>query len=152
MKESTATKLQAHLAAIRACLEAREWAAGKDALTVWETCERADWLLWWAARTPINSHQDIVRVAAKIARTIAHLNTDPRVMAALEAAERWAENPTEENKAEAAEAAVRAAAWAAWAAEAAVEAARAAAEAQKTNCDIVRSICKLPWSETEGLS
>ena len=90
---ATTTPLQAHLASIGACSEAREWAGAKTAREVWETCERAKWLLWWVARTKINSKSDIVKCAAKIARTVAHINTDPRVMAAIEAAEAWADNP-----------------------------------------------------------
>lgn len=30
-----------------ACVQAREWAAGKTAAQAWNECERADWLMWW---------------------------------------------------------------------------------------------------------
>ncbi len=30
-------------------------------------CQRASWLLWWAARTPVNSMEQIVRVASMLA-------------------------------------------------------------------------------------
>ena len=29
-----------------ACADARAWAKGKDLKTVWNTCDRGDWLLW----------------------------------------------------------------------------------------------------------
>ncbi len=38
------------LNSIKACKEARRWAEGKDFKTVWETCERGDWLLWLCGR------------------------------------------------------------------------------------------------------
>ena len=43
----TADKFSILLDSLRACPEAKKWARGKDDLkTVWETCERGDWLLW----------------------------------------------------------------------------------------------------------
>jgi hypothetical protein len=106
--DGTITPLQAHLALLDACINAREWVGTKTARETWETCDRADWLLWWAARTNVNGKTDIVRCAAKIARTVAHLNTDPRVMAAIKAAEAWADNPNSKTKAAAAAAAAAA--------------------------------------------
>lgn len=121
------TELQAHLKSLDACADAREWAGERTAQQVWDQCDRADWLLWWAARTSANSKQDIVRCAATIARTVAHLNGDPRVIQAIEAAEVYADKPTEENQQRAAEAARAAgAAWSVCAAGAAEEAAEAA--------------------------
>ncbi len=66
-----------------------------------------------------------VRLACFVAREVAYLNTDQRVMAAIEAAEMWANNPT----AYAADAAEAAAYNAAYAAAAAAKAATAAAKA-----------------------
>ena len=43
----TITPLQAHLASIGACSDACTWAGTKSARETWETCERADWLLWF---------------------------------------------------------------------------------------------------------
>ena len=152
---ATDTPLQAHLASLDACPEARAWAGTKTTREAWETCERADWLLWWAARTNVNTPLDIVRCVVKIARTVAYLNTDPRVMAAIEAAEAWADNPNSETAAAAAEAAE--AAWAAWAAAWAAEAAEAAAWAawaawaagpSINYYDLVRALLKQPWNET----
>ena len=138
---ATDTPLQAHLASLDACPEARAWAGTKTTREAWETCERADWLLWWAARTNVNTPLDIVRCVVKIARTVAYLNTDPRVMAAIEAAEAWADNPNSETAAAAAEAAE-----AAWAAEAA--AAAGAAGPSINYYDLVRALLKQPWNET----
>ena len=42
----TADKFSSLLDSLRACPEAKKWATGKDLKTVWETCERGDWLLW----------------------------------------------------------------------------------------------------------
>ncbi len=70
-----------------------------------------------------------VRVACRVAREVAHLNVDPRVMAAIEAAEAWCDDPTKE-AAEAARAAANDAyAAAAYAAAEVAYAARAAARA-----------------------
>ncbi len=33
-----------------ACADARAWAKGKDLKTVWNTCDRGDWLLWLCGR------------------------------------------------------------------------------------------------------
>ena len=136
------TQLQEHLAELDACSEACRWAGDRTAAQAWTECERADWLLWWAAETERNSHQQIVVATAACARTVLQYvaTDDRRPLLAIEAAERWAEEPSEWNRA-AAEAAARdaraaeAAAWAAaWAARAAAwaaarAAARAAAEA-----------------------
>jgi len=117
-----------HLKAIGACQEARVWAGDRTAKEAWEQCERADWLLWWAAKDGA-SKQEIVLVACAIARTVLHLTKDPRALAAIEAAERWADDPSEENRRKARAAAADAAAYAAYAADAAYAAADAAADA-----------------------
>lgn len=45
-----AEQFDALLVSLHACSEASEWARGKDLKTVWETCERGDWLLWLCER------------------------------------------------------------------------------------------------------
>ncbi len=67
----------------------------------------------------------IVTFAAKVAREVAHLNSDPSVMAAIEAAEAWVRDPSEGNREAPADAAADAAD-AASAASAAVAAEQAA--------------------------
>ena len=145
-----------YLRSVDACEEAVTWVGGRTAATAWTECERADWLLWilginadepgWITR------QEVVRLACQCARR-ALVNVPvgedgPRL--AIEAAERWAGDPTEEN---------RSAAWsAAYAAESAADAARSAADAagsaayaawnaadaaeQKAMCDLIRATWK----------
>jgi hypothetical protein len=166
-------QLQQHLDSLSACAEARQWAGSRTAREAWDQCERADWLLWWAARTPANNQQAIVRAACACARTALQYvpASEDRPRLAIEAAERWVNDPTEENRQ-----AAEAAAWAAWAAEteagnagftatewAAAGAAEAAAWwatewaaeavaeelAHKQMCALVRECLVLPWSETE---
>ena len=84
----------------------------------------------------VASHADYVAIAVRLARGVAHLNSDPRVMAAIEAAEMWLAHPSADaayaaNAANAAAGAAYAAADAADAADAAyaAHAANAAADA-----------------------
>lgn len=148
-----------HLISLGACNEALEWASQyTTAQQIWDNCERADWLLWWAARTEANSHQQIVLVSCQCARRALKYvpEGEDRPRLAIEAAEAWATNPTEE----AARAAARAAVWAAAqaaartaeaaarAAEAAEAAARAAWAAEhREMCKIVRGVLTIPWVE-----
>ena len=145
------TQLQEHLSELGACLEAREWAGDRTPQQAWGECERADWLLWWAARTERNSHQRIVlAVAACVRTTLRYVPAgEDRPRLAIEAAEQWAADPTEENRAaaETAGAAAETAAWAAGAAaETAAETAGAAAEtaAHRKMCQIIRSMLVCP--------
>ena len=75
-----------HLKSIGACVEARKWARGKTAAEAWDQCDCADWMMWWTRQTAINTAADYRACAIEIARSVAHLNTDPSVMAAIEAA------------------------------------------------------------------
>ena len=93
-------------------------------------------LLWVAGKLDLKFQ--IVSFAARVARKVAHLNPDPRVMAAIEAAEAWVREPSEGNTEAAADTAwatttttpPRAATWAALAAaRAAARVAWAAADA-----------------------
>ena len=129
------TELQKSLITLRACSEAREWAAKRTAAQAWEECERADWLLWWASKTAINSHVDIVRAACACARSVLHLvkANEDRPLLAIEAAEMWASDPTPKNKAYAA------------ATDAAYAAARSSK--QKELCVLIRAQLKQPWTE-----
>ena len=45
-----ATQFEVLLYQLRACSEAIKWAQGKDPQTFWDTCPRADWLLWLVGR------------------------------------------------------------------------------------------------------
>jgi hypothetical protein len=132
--ETKQTILQAHLEALGACREAREWAGDRSPLAAWDECERADWLLWWAARTKVDTKQKIVLAACACARQALRFvpADEKRPLRAIEAAERWAKNPTEKKRKAAARAADAAAyAAAARAADAAAYAAAAAAAAAR---------------------
>ena len=110
------------LTKLGACTEAVKWAGRKTPKKAWETCKRGDWLLWIAGKLNVD-RKLLVLVACVCARTaLKYVPADEdRPRLAIEAAERWADNPTEKNKA---------AAWAAWAAAgAAAWAARAAGDA-----------------------
>ena len=84
--------LQNHLTTLGACPEAIEWVGAYSSLQdAWDACERADWLLWYAARRGVD-RKLLVRAACACART-ALLHIPPgedRPRIAIEMAERWA--------------------------------------------------------------
>lgn len=148
--------LQDHLKNIGACEEARQWAGTRSALEAWEQCERADWLLWWAAKTPANDHQGIVRAACACARRalVYTPSGEERPRLAIEAAEAWTENPNDATAADAARAAADVAAadvaWAdaAWAADAAAAAGAAVwASEHIAMCKVIRAMLRPPWMD-----
>jgi len=129
-------KFSEYLRSIKACKAALEWVDEKSLEEAWATCERPDWMFWLVWRT-VNARL-IVSCAAQFARSVVHLNPDPRVLTAIEVAEAFARGETVDAKVTyaarsaayaAARAAARAADAAAWAAarSAAWAAARSAA-------------------------
>jgi len=140
-----------------ACEAACDWVleSGYSRREVWYNCHRGDWLLWWAARDG-GDHVQIVRAACACARTALRYvqvgENRPRL--AIEAAERWCDDPCD--AAAAARAADAASAAAADAADAAADAARAAdasyaaarAASQKQTAEAVRGIIK--YDELKG--
>lgn len=134
---------KAQLIEMRPCGLAERLArfGAKEEMTVAEALEAGfsvSDILWVAGALGLKAQ--CVEFAIRCAKRVAHLNADPRVAAAIEAAKAWLAEPSEENRAaaeaaraRAAEAAwaarARAAAWTAWAAADADAADAAAARA-----------------------
>ena len=147
------TPLQQHLESLQACAEAIAWAGDRTARQAWDECPRADWLLWWAAKTPANTRSEIVLTVwvcvRRALRFVAAGEDQSRL--AIEAVERWARDPSEVNRLAAAQAAEAAwAAGAAWAAWATLAAGAALAAEHRELCRIVRQRLRLPWTELEA--
>jgi len=106
-----------------ACQEGREFAEKYSTMAeVWDACPRADWMLWIliAIDAPINDKTERLFAVWCVrdtpmhdGRTTGALLTDPRSIAALEVAERFAHGDATTEELAAARAAARAAAWAA---------------------------------------
>ena len=109
----------------------RAWALANclDLPHAWETIQ-PKWLLWLATCPGVLDDRTLRRFAVWCARQVQHLMKDPRSIALLDVAERYAEGQATNEELQAA----RHAAWAAWspsmaAARAAWSAAQAAAQA-----------------------
>ena len=110
-----------------ACREGREWALDncRDLPHAWETI-RPDWLVWMATCPGVLDDRTLRRFAVWCARQVQHLMKDPRSIALLDVAERYAEGQATNEELQAA----RHAAWAAWSPSmAAAQAAEAAGQA-----------------------
>jgi len=66
------------LISMYACRDARDWARNKSWREIYDTCERADWLLWLFKRTNPDDKRVRVLVAGHIANTLRHLMSDKR--------------------------------------------------------------------------
>lgn len=83
-----------------ACRESVSWLrrSGLSMAEAWRVCKRGDWLLWYAVR--VVDRRAVVRACCDVARGVLHLvpagEEQPRL--AIEAAERWAEEPTAANR------------------------------------------------------
>ena len=74
-----------------ACVEALRWLSTQtDAEQAWLTCERPDWMIWYAARRGVDRNV-LVRIACDCARTASRFvpagEDRPRI--AIETTERW---------------------------------------------------------------
>ena len=146
-------QLQQHLTALGACEEAIEWAGAYMSLrAAWDACERADWLLWYAARRGVD-RKFIVLAACACARTaLPYVQAgDDRPRIAIETTEAWtrgdatlADVHAADAYASAASAAAYAAAYAAVAAVAAAAYAAAQRKAHRTMCSLVRDLIPCP--------
>ena len=81
-----------------ACQEAVDWYNGKDSREAWESCEHGDWLLWICRKLEVGRTL-LVLAACDCARLSLLLVPEPeeRPRLAIEAAEKWANDPTEDN-------------------------------------------------------
>ncbi len=93
----TVAQLLRHMARLSAREDATEWVqvlpTDMPAAEAWAQCERADWMLWLAARAEVD-RKLVVLVACDCARTALPIWTkrypdDGRALAAIETAERW---------------------------------------------------------------
>ena len=117
-----------------ACEEGRDWAITQPSMAdVWDNCPRVDWLLWIADKIGKRPDDRTLRLFAvwcarstplSDRRKTGDLLTDPRSLAALEAAERFADGQATNDELYAAKAAAEAAAW-----DAAQDATRSASQA-----------------------
>jgi len=69
-----------------ACEPAIIWAGDKDFKTVYETCERGDWLLWLYARTNKYDVKGLTLAKAHCANTVRYLMNDKRSTDAIDVA------------------------------------------------------------------
>lgn len=106
----TSKTLAQTISHLHPCREARAWLGDKTAAAeAWESCPRGDWTLWLAARVGVDRRL-VVLAACDCARTaLRHVPAgEDRPRLAIEAAEAWAAEPTEEKRAAAAAAAAAA--------------------------------------------
>lgn len=127
----------------RACKDGRDWAIAncESMQDAWMKL-KIEWLLWVATRNGVLSNTELRLFAVWCARQIQHLMTDPRSIAAIDVAERYAEG-------KATDAELAAARSAAWAAAAAASWAVAAAEAAAASWAVARSA---PWTAARSAS
>ena len=106
--------------ATKACAEGREWAITQPTMAdVWDQCPRPDWLLWITDRLGQRPDDRTLRLFAVWCarntplgdgRKTGDLLTDPRSLAALEVAERYAHGNATDKELDAARDAARTAA------------------------------------------
>ncbi len=113
---------------LRACEEAREWAANKSIEQVIAECHRGDWLLWLAKKVDMDL-QTITLAKGLCANTVRHLMKDERSIKAVDVAIAFGRGESTREELDAAYAAAYAAAAAAAAAAAYAAAAAAVAAA-----------------------
>lgn len=130
-----AAAFSALLKELNACDEDRKWAQGKSLDEAFRTCHHADWMLWLLNKMSdkpgwLNRQQIVLLTCACVERALRYVpKGEDRPRLAIEAARRWANDPTEDNL-EAARSAARAAFAAREAYETEARAAEAAVEAE----------------------
>ena len=75
---------------MQACTEAVKWVGRKGLITSWNTCKRADWMLWYATRV-LNDRKLIVLAACDCAETALKYvpKGEHRPAKAIETARKW---------------------------------------------------------------
>ena len=71
---------------INACEEACIWAGDKTPQEAWDTCPRGDWMLTYYSRKYPENKRQLTLAKGHCANTVRHLMTDPRNLAAVDAA------------------------------------------------------------------
>lgn len=72
----------------------------KNAADAWQNPVRADWMVWWAAKTSANSKAEILRCLVSIANGILSIAGGAQVlMTAIDATSTWVNNSTDQNSA-----------------------------------------------------
>ena len=85
-KEGTQEKnIDRILKRLEACQKARDWAAGKSIEEAWATCERGDWMLWFAANVGVEGRL-LTAAKAECAALALPIMRDQRSIAAVKAA------------------------------------------------------------------
>ena len=85
-------KLSTQLKKLDACTEGYEWAKGKTLMEAWSTCDRGNWMLWYAAKINID-RKLLVKAACACARLSLRFvpSGEERPRIAIETAEAWTE-------------------------------------------------------------
>ena len=85
-----------------ACQEGYDWAVStcKTMATVWEKCQRGDWMVWLLCKDGTWTQQDKVRISVACAEHVLPLwerrsPKDDRPRKAIEATRAWADDPTD---------------------------------------------------------
>lgn len=147
--------LQTHLTTLGACSEAIEWAGAYISLrAAWDTCERSDWLLWYASRRGVDRNLVVLAACACARTAIPYAPAgDDRPRIAIETTEAWTRGDATLADVRAAAyaaassaayasaaASSAAAAYAASSASAAAAYAAAQRKAHRTMCSLVRDL------------
>ena len=125
-------ELKKYLKKSGACAEALRWVGDRTLQQAWDECDRPDWMMWLYRRNNPNK-KTCVKIAIYAAKLCIEnyknkYPADKRPEEAIAAAEKWLENPSEDN-ARAADAAAYAAETAAATSVDVTRAARVAADA-----------------------
>ena len=119
-----------------------------EAVKIWQTCQRGDWLIWLLQKTNQLDKPQSVRVATCCAKHVLGMYEekypgDKRPSAAIAAAKAYLENPSEENRV----AAYAAAASAAYAASHAADYSGGLSES-KWQADKIRELIPCPFENS----